>query len=161
MSLPNLSASSFGITLPLIAFVAATIVEVLAYYVPVVDNLLDTVEIPTAIAVGTLIMSASIGAVAEVEPLLQWAIAIAAGGGTAGIIESFTVMTRGASTAMTGGMANPVMSTTEVLSASVLSLLALSVPLLAIFVVFGVLGLALQRLSRLFKNKSTSNNSQL
>ncbi|OKH14589.1 DUF4126 domain-containing protein [[Limnothrix rosea] IAM M-220] len=145
----------------LIAFAAATVAEVLAYYVPVVDNLLDAIEMPTAIAIGTLIMSASLGAVAEIEPLLQWAIAIAAGGGTAGIIEGFTVMTRGASTAMTGGMANPIMSTTEVLSAGVLSLLALSVPLLAIFVVFGVLGLALQRLGRIFRDKSTSNNSQL
>ncbi|AFY39039.1 hypothetical protein Lepto7376_2782 [[Leptolyngbya] sp. PCC 7376] len=145
----------------LIAFAVATGAEVMAYYVPVVDNLLDAIEIPTAIAIGSLIMSASLGAVTELEPLLQWAIAIAAGGSTAGIIESFTVVTRGASTAMTGGTANPIMSTAEVLSAGVLSLLALFVPLLAIFVVFAVLGLALQRLSRLFKRKSTSNNSQL
>ena len=145
----------------LIAFAAATVVEVLAYYVPIVDNLLDTIEIPTAIAIGSLIMSASLGAVTELEPLMQWAIAIAAGGSTAGIIESFTVVTRGASTAATGGMANPVMSTMEVLSAGVLSLLALFVPLLAIVIVFGLLGLALQRLIRLFQKKSTPNNSQL
>lgn len=148
----------------LIAFGAATIAEVLAYYIPVVDNFLDTIEIPTAIAIGSVIMSASIGAVAELDPLLQWAIAIAAGGSTAGIIESFTVVTRGASTAMTGGMANPVMSTMEVLSAGVLSLLALFLPLLAIVIVFGILGFALKRLSRFVKrftkNKSTSDNSQ-
>lgn len=148
----------------LFAFGAATIIEVLAYYLPVIDNLLDTIEIPTAIAIGSLIMSASLGAVAEMEPLLQWAIAIAAGGSTAGIIESFTVVTRGASTTMTGGAANPVMSTMEVLSAGTLSLMALLTPIFAAIIVLGVLGLALQRLARFFrgllKDKSTSNNSQ-
>jgi hypothetical protein len=61
---------------------------------------------------------------------------------------------------MTGGAANPVMSTTEVLSAGVLSLLALFIPLLAIVVVFGVLGIALKQLSKLFRRKPTPQNSQ-
>jgi hypothetical protein len=144
----------------LIAFAVATTAEVLAYYVPVVDNLLDGIEIPTAIAVGTLITSASISGFTDMEPLLKWAIAIALGGGTAGIVESFTAVTRAASTTMTGGSANPIMSTTEVLSAGVLSLLALFIPFLAIVVVFGVLGIALKQLSKLFQRKSPPQNSQ-
>ncbi len=142
----------------LIAFAAATIVEILAYYLPVIDNLLDSIEIPTAIAVGTLITAASIGSLAEVEPLLQWAIAIVIGGGTAGIIESFTVITRAASTTITAGAANPAMSTAEALSAGILSLMALFVPFLAIIVVFGVLGIALKRLFKVFQHKPSPNS---
>ncbi|MEO1467335.1 MAG: DUF4126 domain-containing protein, partial [Cyanobacteria bacterium J06633_1] len=70
-----------------IALGIATVVEILAYYIPVVDNLLDTVEIPTAVAIGTLLTAANLG---EVNPLLQWSLAAIAGGGTAGIIETFT-----------------------------------------------------------------------
>lgn len=144
----------------LIGLAMATVAEVLAYYIPVVDNLLDSIEIPTAIAVGTLLMSASIGGLTDIEPLLKWAIAIVVGGGTAGIIEGFTVMTRAASTTMTGGTANPVMSTVEVLSAGVLSLLGILVPFIAVVVVFGVLAIALRQLSKLFSRKSPTQNSQ-
>ncbi|MGF1540890.1 MAG: DUF4126 domain-containing protein [Pleurocapsa sp.] len=70
-----------------IALGIATIVEIVAYYLPVIDNLLDTIEIPTAIAVGTVLTAANLG---EVEPVLQWTLAAIAGGGTAGIIETFT-----------------------------------------------------------------------
>ncbi|AMA10785.1 DUF4126 domain-containing protein [Picosynechococcus sp. PCC 73109] len=138
------------------AFGIATIVEILAYYIPVVDNLLDGIEIPLAIAVGTLLTSASLGQLTELEPLLQWTLAILAGGSTAGTIETFTAVTRGASTTATGGIANPVVSTVEALSAGVLSLLALFVPFLAIAIVVGVLGVALQRLFRVFTRKSRS-----
>lgn len=144
----------------LIAFAAATVAEILAYYVPVVDNILDGIEIPTAIAVGTLITSASIGSFTEVEPILKWAMAISLGGGTAGIIESFTAVTRATSTAVTGGLGNPVVSTTEALSAGVLSLLALFAPLFAIVVVLGVLAIAFKQVAKLFRRKSISQNSQ-
>ncbi len=138
------------------AFGVATIAEVLAYYIPVVDNLLDGIEIPLAIAVGTLLTSVSLGQLTELEPLLQWTLAILAGGSTAGTIETFTAVTRGASTTATGGVANPVVSTVEALSAAVLSLMALFMPLLAIVIVVGVLGIALQRLFRIFVRKSKS-----
>lgn len=144
----------------LIAFAAATITEVLAYYVPVIDNFLDGIAIPGAIAVGTVITSASIEGLTELDPLIRWAIAIVAGGGTAGIIEGFTAITRGISTTTTAGAANPFMSTTEALSAGVLSLLAILMPLLAIFIVFAVMGIALKQIVGFFRHKPSANNSQ-
>ncbi len=117
-----------------IALGIATIVEILAYYIPVVDNVLDTIEIPTAIAFGTILTGANLG---EVDPLLQWTLAVIAGGGTAGIIESATSITRLASTGVTGGMGNFLLATMEALSAAVLSILALTVPFLAIALVIG------------------------
>ncbi|MDJ0633413.1 MAG: DUF4126 domain-containing protein [Xenococcaceae cyanobacterium MO_188.B29] len=128
-----------------IALGFATVIEILAYYIPVVDNLLDTIEIPTAIAVGTILTAASLG---DINPIVQWTLAVIAGGGTAGIIDSFTSITRLASTGVTGGMGNPLISTTEALSAAVLSLLALLVPFLAISLVMGLLLLGIKKIAK-------------
>ncbi|MEL6929394.1 MAG: DUF4126 domain-containing protein [Cyanobacteria bacterium J06600_6] len=119
-----------------IALGIATVAEILAYYIPVVDNLLDTIEIPTAVAIGTLLTAANLG---DVNPLLQWSLAAIAGGGTAGIIETFTAMTRVASTGMTGGTGNFLVATAEALSSGVLSILALTVLPVAVALVLGLL----------------------
>ena len=136
-----------------IALGMATVIEILAYYIPVVDNLLDTIEIPIAVAVGTILTAASLG---DVDPLLQWTLAVVAGGGTAGIIDSFTAITRLASTGVTGGVGNPLFATAEALSSAVLSLLALLVPFLAIALVMGLLVLGLKKIfNTVSRNKSS------
>ncbi|MEO1339553.1 MAG: DUF4126 domain-containing protein [Cyanobacteria bacterium J06635_13] len=132
-----------------IALGIATVVEILAYYIPVVDNLLDTVEIPTAVAIGTLLTAANLG---EVNPLLQWSLAAIAGGGTAGIIETFTAMTRVASTGMTGGTGNFLVATAEALSSGVLSILALTILPLGVALVIGLLILAIVKLPRFIRS---------
>ena len=131
-----------------IAFGIATILEILAYYIPVVDNFLDGIEIPTAIAIGTLLTAANLG---DIDPLLQWSIAAIAGGGTAGIIETFAAMMRATSTGMTGGTSNFLISTTEALTAGVLSILALTLPFLAAALVIGFLILAISKLPKLMR----------
>ena len=132
-----------------IALGIATLVEILAYYIPVVDNLLDTIEIPTAVGIGTLLTAANLG---DVNPLLQWSLAAIAGGGTAGIIETFTAMTRMASTGMTGGTGNFLVATTEALSSGVLSILALTILPLGIALVIGLLVLAIVKLPKLVRS---------
>ena len=139
-----------------IALGAATTVEILAYYLPVVDNFLDSIEIPFTIAIGTMLTAASLG---EVSPLLKWSLAVIAGGGTAGIVESFTVITRLATTGLTAGLGNSLFSTTEAISATTLSILALTIPLLAAIVVLVVLVLAAKKLLKYFKQKK--NNFQM
>ena len=129
-----------------IALGIATIVEILAYYIPVVDNFLDTIEIPTAIAIGTLLTAANLG---DVNPLLQWSIAAIAGGGTAGIIEAFTAMTRAGSTTMTGGTGNFLLATAEAISSGILIILAFTVPFFAAALVIGLLIMAVVKLTKL------------
>src|SRR5437764_9696014 len=73
----------------LVAFAVATCLEIAGYYIPWVDHLLDTVATPAAIIAGTLV-SASL--VADVSPLLRWALAIIAGGGAAGMVQATTVL---------------------------------------------------------------------
>ena len=121
-----------GSPVALVTFAAATGLEILAYYVPWFDNLLDTVATPASVIAGILV-SASV--FTDMNPLLSWTLAVVAGGGSAGFVQAATGFTRMASTAVTGGLGNPVVSTLEAIFSFFLSALALFAPLLAAFAV--------------------------
>lgn len=109
-----------------VALAVATLFEIGAYYIPWVDNLLDTIATPAALVAGTLTtMAASTG---EMSQFVSWASAIIVGGGTATAVQMSTVAVRGVSTATTGGIANPIVSTVEWISALVVSILAILLP---------------------------------
>jgi len=110
----------------------AAVVEVLAYYVPAVDNLLDTITTPLALAAGTIVSAAVI---TDLPPLIKWSTAIIAGGGVAAITQGVTTLVRAKSTAFTAGLGNPVISTVEMIAAVVVALLAVLAPLIAIALV--------------------------
>ena len=115
-----------------IALGFATLCEIGAYYIPWVDNLLDTIATPAAMVAGTLTtMAVSSG---EMSQFASWAAAIIVGGGTAGAVQLGTVAARGVSTATTGGVANPVVSTGEWVSALVISVLSFFIPVLVVIV---------------------------
>ena len=116
----------------LVAFAIAAFIEILLYLIPFFDNLLDTIATPAAIIAGII---ATASCVSEVSPFLQWSLAIIAGGGSAGTLQGITALTRGASTATTGGLGNPVVSTAEMGGAILLSILAIVFPVLVCLVV--------------------------
>ena len=118
-----------GSTTAIITLGIATFAEILAYLIPWVDNILDTIAIPLAAIAGTAIM---LSTVADFDPFITWTLAIIAGGGTATAIKSSTSTTRLASTATTAGLANPVISTVESGISIVLSILAVFLPVLAV-----------------------------
>ncbi len=110
----------------------ATICEIGAYYIPWIDNVLDSIATPAALVAGTLTtMAVSTG---EMSQFTSWAAALIIGGGTASAVQLGTVAVRGVSTATTGGIANPVVSTGEWISALVISLLSFVVPVLVVIV---------------------------
>ncbi|MCM8528323.1 MAG: DUF4126 domain-containing protein [Lentisphaeraceae bacterium] len=121
-----------GSPIAITAFAVATILEIGAYYVPWLDNLLDSITTPAAIVAGTILTGSMTG---EMTPFLKWAVAIIAGGGTAGAIQSASVVLRGASTATTGGTGNAVVSTGELAGAATVTFLAIFIPALAAFLV--------------------------
>jgi Domain of unknown function (DUF4126) len=132
-------------TLPAVTMLTvAACVEVLAYYIPAVDNLLDTITTPAALIAGTLVAAATM---TNLPPVVKWATAIIAGGGIAGVTQAMTALLRAKSTVMTGGLGNPVLSTLELLGALLLALLALIAPLLAIVLIAGFCWVAV-RLAR-------------
>ncbi len=112
----------------LIVFAAATLLEIGAYYVPWLDNLLDMVATPAAIVAG-IIVTASV--VLDMSPVLRWPLAVIAGGGVAGVIQGATVMARKTSTLATAGIATPLVSTIESGGSVVMSVLSMVLPGLA------------------------------
>ena len=121
-----------GSTPALITFAAATLLEIGAYYLPWLDNLLDTLASPLAVVAGVV---ATASVITDVDPLLKWTLAVIAGGGLAGAIQGLTTGVRGASSLTTGGLANPIVSTFEAGGALGLALLALALPVVALAVV--------------------------
>jgi hypothetical protein len=130
----------------LILIGVAAIVEVLAYYIPGVDNLLDVIATPAAFVAGTLVAAAVI---TDLPPMVKWAAAIIAGGGIAGVTQSVTTLVRAKSTVMTGTLGNPVVATTELGGSLLVSLLALAAPLLTATVIIVLLWLAIRWLRTL------------
>ena len=123
----------------LITFAVATALEVTAYYVPWLDNFLDSIATPAAMVAGTVVTASM---VSGMSPWIQWTLAIIAGGGAAGLVQGTTVLTRAASTATTGGLANPVVATAEwglSLGTAILTVIApiLAIILLLIVAIFG------------------------
>ena len=117
-----------GSTPALIAFGSATVLEIGAYYVPFLDNLLDAVATPSAVVAGIV---ASASQVADLDPLLGWSVAIIAGGGAAGAVQGLTAVTRQLSSAATAGFGNPLLSTAEAGASVVMTILSIVVPLVA------------------------------
>ena len=112
----------------LITTAIATVVEILAYYIPFIDHLLDTMSIPLATIAGSIMFASQF---ADIGTFPQWTLALIAGGGTAAAISSGFAGTRAASTATTGGFGNSVVATTETAGAGVMSILAMAAPILA------------------------------
>lgn len=136
----------------LITLGVATIVEILAYFIPYIDNLLDSIAVPLAAIAGTAVM---LSTVADLSPVTTWALAIIAGGGTAAAVAGSSGATRLASTASTGGVANPVVSTVETGTSIVMSALSVFAPIIAVVVVVVILFIIFKIYKRITKKKST------
>ena len=111
----------------LIAFVTATILEVCAYYIPWLDNIMDMGATPVAIVAGTMMTASLMG---DMSPMLKWSLAALAGGGVCAVVQGGTVAIRAASSGTTGGSGNSVVSTLELAAGIAVTLLAITLPLL-------------------------------
>lgn len=120
----------------LITLGVATIVEIFAYFIPWVDNVLDSIAIPLAALAGTAVM---VSTVANLDPVVTWSLAIIAGGGTATAIKGAGATGRLASTVSTGGLANPIVSTAETGTALAVSVASIFAPILAAVLVIIIL----------------------
>ncbi|MBD2720620.1 DUF4126 domain-containing protein [Hymenobacter armeniacus] len=137
----------------LLTLAVATLVEIAGYYLPVVDHLLDTLTTPASFVAGTILMTS---ALPHLDPTLRWTLGVLVGGGTAGLVQSGTALLRGASTATTGGLANPVLATVENTVAVGGVVLTLLLPLLAAGLVVVLVGVILSRLRRWRQRRHTT-----
>lgn len=119
----------------LLTLSTAALAEVLAYFIPWLDHLLDIAAFPCAITAGVLTSSAVIHGL---PPHLTWGLALVGGGGSAGLIRATASVGRVKSTLFTGGLANFVIAFLELAAAVFLCLTALFLPLFALFFLVGI-----------------------
>lgn len=140
-----------GSTTALITLGVATMVEIFTYFIPYIDNLLDTISVPLAALAGTSIM---LSTVTDLSPVITWALAIIAGGGTAAAISGSASATRLVSTATTGGISNPVVSTVETGTSIIMSIISIFLPFFA-FILVLILLYVIFILYKKFKPRNT------
>lgn len=123
-------------------FTVATLLEIGGYFIPWIDNLLDTVATPAAIIGGIFVTSASLEG--ELDPSAQWTLSVIAGGSVSGVIQLGTVATRVVSTGATGGLANPVISLIEAVASILCILISLFlvaiIPIVIFFLIWKSIG---------------------
>jgi hypothetical protein len=138
-------ASNVGLT----ALAIATIAEIAAYQFPVIDNALDTLATPVAIAAGVVAIAAVTN---DLPAPLRWSLAVIAGGGTAGLVQSLTTIARLKSTGLTAGLANPFLAVAELTGAAIVAVLSVAAPLLAVALVVALVW-TLRRTTRPFARR--------
>ncbi|MDD4107290.1 MAG: DUF4126 domain-containing protein [Prolixibacteraceae bacterium] len=139
----NESFAWLSSTAALISLSAATVVEIIAYYVPFVDNLLDALAMPLAIGAGT-ILAASVFPVDQ--GFLKWIMAFIIGGGASATVHGGTSLLRLTSTGTTGGLGNPVVTTGENVAAIGIPLLTIAIPLIMVIIVIFLLTYILRKI---------------
>jgi hypothetical protein len=112
----------------LLAFIAAALLEMLAYFFPFVDNLLSTVSVPITVIAGMLITASVFF---EPGPFVTWVVAFIAGGGSALAGKATSAAVHAGSTVVSGGAANPIISLLETVWSFLLAVLAVVLPVLA------------------------------
>lgn len=123
----------------LISFGVAMVFEIFGYYIPFIDNLLDTIATPLAAISGFVVMASTM---VDISPTMTTILAIIAGSGSATAFQGLTTTTRLASSVKTAGLGNPVVSTAETGTAITLSSLAIFLPIVAVIlvvIIFGVI----------------------
>jgi Domain of unknown function (DUF4126) len=144
-----------GTPAALIMLAVAAVAEILAYYIPVVDNLLDALATPAAFVAGAVVSAA---VMTDVPPMVKWTAAVIAGGGIAGLTQGLTGMLRAHSTVLTGGLGNSVIATAELGGALLITLLALAAPVAAIALVILFMWLTIRLLRRVFRGVDPPEN---
>jgi len=111
-----------------VAFGLATVLEIVAYYVPWLDNVMDSIASPVSVIAGTIVTASLI---TDLPPSLKWIISIIAGGGIAGLLQGATVALRAKSTIFTAGLGNFIVASFELLASAIIAFVSLVLPLVA------------------------------
>ncbi len=126
----------------LIAFSVAALLEIAAYAIPYVDNLLSTISVPVSAVAGTVL---TMSVITEIDPLLAWTLSIVGGGGASVLTNISSNVLHAGSTVTTGGIANPFVSLGESVLSFIMAVLAVLFPLLVLIIVVIAIILILKR----------------
>jgi len=133
-----------------IIFGVATILEIVGYFIPHVDNFLNAISLPVGVVAG-VIVAASV--ITDMNPILKWTLAIIAGGGAATLTSLMSNGVHQGSTVVSGGFANPIVSTAESVGTVAASALAIAIPVLSVVFVIVLVIVSILFIRILIKRK--------
>ncbi|MFN8093580.1 MAG: DUF4126 domain-containing protein [Vicinamibacteria bacterium] len=131
----------------LVLFAVATVIELVGDKIPAVDHALDVLATPLRPAAGALLAASVLGTVSD--PLTSIVLGTAVGAPTALVPHAAKSALRAASTATTGGLANPLLSFVE----DAITLVAFALAVLVPLAVVALLGLTLYLASRWLRRR--------
>ena len=118
--------SWIGSTPALIAFGAATLFEIAVNYIPAVGSFMKVLATPLAAIAGILLTASFIG---DMNPLLEWSIAIIGGGGVATVSHTAVTAVKGVSET---ALLSPAVAAVEDVTATLVPISIFLIPFLAI-----------------------------
>jgi len=128
----------------------ATIVEIVGYYIPLVDHILDIAAAPLAFAAGIVSMSS---VMPDMPVYFDNILSIIIGGGTSLSMNGIMGLWRVKTTASSFGIANPVFSTAENLLSITFTVLAFLIPVVFGVVICLIVILSFRFVRKLFRKK--------
>jgi hypothetical protein len=135
----------------LVALGVATVVELLADKVPLVDHTLDVVHTIVGPLAGALV---AFSLTADLPPGIGAILAIALGAPVAGGVHLIAAVTRVKSSVMSAGSFNPALSLVEDVVTVAAIAVAIFIPLLTLFIAPILIGVILGYLFRRFSRRS-------
>ena len=130
----------------LILFGVATVIEILGDKIPAVDHTLDSISTILRPAAGSLLAASVLWQVSD--PLTALTLGVAVGAPTSLVPHAAKSLLRAASTTLTGGLANPLISVLEDVLAFGLFILTVLVPVLVAAAMIVIAIMVVRRLSR-------------
>lgn len=131
-----------GTTPAFIVFTVALIIEIIVYYVPLLDNIMDLISMPIAIVASILVTSSYVDGI---DPWLKYTILIIASSALTVIAKSIMSWIRGASSAFTAGIGNGIVSTGESIASVLLTIGVIFFPALIVVALIPLLMLFMRK----------------
>ena len=146
----NQSFAWIGTYPALATFGVATLVEILAYFIPWVDNVLNAISAPASVIAGTVLTYALVG---DLAPGFAWIISIIGGGGVSLISRAISGIVHAGSAVASAGTANPAVSLAESVGTAVMSILAIVAPIIVILLLLLLISWAITTYKRIIVKK--------
>ncbi|HQW10945.1 MAG TPA: DUF4126 domain-containing protein [Saprospiraceae bacterium] len=134
--------------LALIILITATVIEISAYYIPLIDHILDVVNVPLVFVAGLLSMASILP---DMPLYMDKVLGLIVGGSTAVTINGLVGIGRLKSTTLSAGTTNPFYATIENVMTIVITVLSFLIPIIIGLIVFFVVLVSFKKFRNFFR----------
>lgn len=134
--------------LALIILITATLIEISAYYIPLIDHILDVVNVPLVFVAGLLSMASILP---DMPLYMDKILGLIVGGSTAVTINGLVGIGRLKSTTLSAGTTNPFYATIENIMTIVITILSFVIPVIIGIIVILIVTSSFKRFKDFFR----------